>query len=452
MIDLGGFPTLFRSHLPRQRWYSGSEAPEGVTWLHSEVRGGAWPLMLRGIVDADGALYQVVCGLRPAEEEPEFLRGRDEAVIGVVPTALGPALAYDAVHDSHLGLGLLDALGDSAVRCRPMGFEQSNSSLVYDERVILKLYRRLHPGRNRDVEMTEALAAGGFDHVARPLAVDQLDLGAAGPFDLAVLQPFLTGGVDAWALALTSLRDLFGTFDTQQVPVIDDFTLPPEPVGPSGVGGDFAAEARRLGAITAEMHLKLAEAFGPSVADPRGWAGAIEDQLRAAVEAGFDVGSGAPVVDRLRQLDEAGMAIRTHGDLHLGQALRTDTGWFMLDFEGEPDRTPEERSQPTSALRDVAGMLRSFHYASRVALSGREEAEEMADAWETRNRWAFFDGYSQVAGPGGLLPPNPSAVSTVLAAFELEKALYELAYEASHRPEWQHIPRAALARMGMGSS
>jgi maltokinase len=138
-----------------------------------------------------------------------------------------------------------------------------------------------------------------------------------------------------------------------------------------------------------------------------------------------------------------------HGDYHLGQVLRTDAGWYVLDFEGEPARPLEERRRPTSALKDVAGMLRSFHYASAVARTERdaEELDELAAAWEERNREAFLRGYLRAAGPGGVLPPDPDCVGAVMAAFELEKAVYELGYERAYRPDWEAIPLAALRRL-----
>jgi maltokinase len=164
------------------------------------------------------------------------------------------------------------------------------------------------------------------------------------------------------------------------------------------------------------------------------------------------------VLERLADLGtgdagSAGVAIRVHGDYHLGQVLRTDAGWYVLDFEGEPARPLEERRRPSSPLKDVAGMLRSFHYASAVARTERdsESLDDLAAAWEERNRSAFMRGYLQAAEPGGILPPDPECVATVLAAFELEKAVYELGYERAYRPDWEHIPIGALRRLTASS-
>jgi maltokinase len=442
-----------RHFLPRQRWYSGSEAPSSVSIVEQIVLSAEWPRLVDLVVEADGARYQVTLGLRRIGEAPEFLRGRDEAVLGDVEADGEFVLAYDAVLDSELGLLLLDIASngtESADRVRPVGGEQSNSSLVYDDRLILKVFRRLHPGRNLDVEVTEALAAVGFTNVAPPLATYTREL-AGEEYDLVVVQPFLVGGVDGWALALTSLRDLFGVGDTQPVPIITD-DMPPPVVDPAEAGGDFASEARRLGTITAEMHLGLVQAFGAQPGNGRAWADTIEAQLRELDHPGFDQEQALDIIDAVRRSADVGPATRIHGDYHLGQVLRTDSGWYVLDFEGEPDRPPVERRRRSSPLRDVAGMLRSLHYASQVAQFDRArdgDCQGLAAAWEERNRESYLEGYVRTATKGGLLP-DPAATVALLAAFELEKAVYELKYERAHRPDWEQIPFRALTRLAGG--
>ena len=153
----------------------------------------------------------------------------------------------------------------------------------------------------------------------------------------------------------------------------------------------------------------------------------------------------------MRALKDAA-AIRVHGDYHLGQVLRTDAGWFVLDFEGEPARPLEERRQPSSPLKDVAGMLRSFDYAAAVALRERpEEAraahQQQALAWEERNRQAFLKGYFATDGVAELLPGDTGDVLAALTAWVLDKAVYELGYEIAHRPDWAVIPEAAITRL-----
>ena len=450
MIDTGLLLDSLPTHLARQRWYSGTAAPARVQVLDEDLLREAWSSLVWLLVDADGATYQVLLALRRGDR-PDFLSGKDDAVLGELHDGEGRLLVYDATVDPELSLFLLERVSEgkeTAAHVRPMTGEQSNTSLVYDDRLILKVFRRLHPGRNLDVEVTEALSAVGFANIARPLATWRRERTPDLPdFDLAVLQPFLFGGVDGWALALTSLRDLFGVSDTQQIPIITA-DMPPPTVDPAEAGGDFSAEARRLGTITAQMHIALREAFGEEHGDPRLWADQIAPQLEAVSHPAVDRRRARQIVDALRGLGDAGPALRVHGDYHLGQVMRTDSGWFVLDFEGEPARPPEERKRRSSPLRDVAGMLRSFHYASAVAVQDREpECTDLAGAWEQRNRKAFLEGYVRAAAKGGILP-DPAATEAVLAAFELEKAVYELGYEQSYRPEWQSIPLAALQRLG----
>jgi maltokinase len=228
--------------------------------------------------------------------------------------------------------------------------------------------------------------------------------------DLAVVNRFLSNGTDGFHLALTSLRDLYGAR-----------------VEPEEAGGDFAPDARRLGIITAHMHLAMASAFGTGPATPAAWADEAEASLEGVDLGDLDVGAVRRAFAALRDLDDAGTSVRIHGDYHLGQVLRTDAGWFVLDFEGEPLRPLEVRRRPTSPLRDVAGMLRSFHYAAAVALrqwndDGDDEVSFLADAWERHNAFAFLEGYAAAEGIDELLPNDEVARTVVRRAFELEKA------------------------------
>jgi maltokinase len=450
VIDVPSLLPAVASWLPRQRWYRGQAEPASLTVVDQEIRGDRFPVLVRLLVDADGALYQVLMGVRGRDEPQEFLRGHESALIADAPTHQGDAVVYDAVFDPELALVILDAVAphEKVERARLMGAEQSNSSLVYDERLILKLFRRIQRGHNPEVEVTEALAAQGFTCVAQPLATLRV-----GPFDLAILQPFLAGAVEGWALALTSLRDLFGMHDTSSIPIINP-DAPPPPPDPAQAGGDFAGEAARLGAMTGGMHVALADAFGRQPADPRAWAESIAAQLGVLGPGDVDPAGARAILDALAGLGSggsagAGAAIRVHGDYHLGQVLRTDAGWYVLDFEGEPARPLEERRLASSPLKDVAGMLRSFHYASAVARTERDDAAlgDLGAAWEDRNREAFLRGYLRAAGRGGILPPDPEGLAAVLRAFELEKAVYELGYERAYRPDWEAIPLAALRRL-----
>jgi maltokinase len=323
---------------------------------------------------------------------------------------------------------------------RPVGAEQSNSSVVLGEGVILKLFRRLQPGSNPDVEVTTGLDGVGFNHLASPRGVWRR---TTFDYDLAVAQEYLAGGTEGWALALTSLRDLYASEDED----------------PAAAGGDFAGEARRLGEMTGRMHVALGKAFAIHPPEPGSWADAL------LVRVG-ELGLEAVVGDRAQELAErmrtlgsdprSVPAIRVHGDLHLGQVMRTDAGWFVLDFEGEPARPVAERRRPWPADKDVAGMLRSFAYAAGAALQEREPAERdelraRGQEWEERNRSAFLDGYQGVDGldevlAGGKVGSEADLV--LMDFFELDKALYEVGYERAHRPDWEWIPLAAVERLG----
>jgi maltokinase len=426
--------------LPRQRWFGAHDRElQSVDIARFEVLKPAWPALLHVIADADlgdgsSARFQVLVGLRPAGEPADFLHGSEHATLGEFDTEEGPAYGYDALLDGELGLVLLAivAPGEAAERVRPITSEQSNSSLVYDDRLILKVFRRLSDGPNLDVEMTGALSRAGFTQVAAPLDRWQQD-----GTDLAVIQAYLAGGTEGWALALTSLRTL----------------LADSGVEASESGGDFSSEARRLGEVTADLHAALGQAFGTSPGDADEWADGMEVLLaRTPLPRDVDVDACHRIFSRLRGLDDPGLRQRVHSDYHLGQVMRTDAGWFILDFEGEPARPVEERRQPSSPFKDVAGMLRSFHYSSAVALRQRDQSETDSDAdaraadWEQRNRAAFLEGYLGNAVEGHVIRAD-LAWPAVLAAFELDKAIYEVAYEQAHRPDWVQIPLDAIHRI-----
>lgn len=445
MISADQLAVLLPDFLPRQRWYAAGETlPSSVevidfAVLRDQAPGMVWALAR---TPGDHASYQVVVGLRPLAETERFLEGKGRNLLGDVDTAEGPMLAYDALVDPELVLEVfaLAAPGEPASTVRALNVEQSNTSVVVDERHILKLFRRVHDGPNPDAELADALGSVGFASVPRAVATWQ-----RGGRDLAVVREFLGGGSDGWHLALTSLRDLY---DRQRPP--------------AECGGDFAPEARRLGEVTALLHIALAESLGTEAADAAAWAETMRVQRdRYAAQGALgrvDEVGVAEVEARLAGVGDPGVATRIHGDYHLGQVLRTDAGWFVLDFEGEPKLPVAERRVPSSALRDVAGMLRSFHYASQVGL--REHAavgdpddpalRALAAAWEDRNVGAFLAGYLGEPAVAALLPATESDTAVVLDAFVLAKAVYEVAYEHSHRPEWATIPIAAIERILAG--
>ncbi len=435
---------LLTGFLPRQRWFAGHEPPQSVAVTAVDLREGdpvlAWLLVDATDAGGEHATYQVVLGGRPAPCDLEFLQGKERVTVGEVDGWL----YYDALVDPELALAVLERVApdESAEVARPLVVEQSNTSVVYDERLILKLFRRLHPEPNPDVEITEVLGARGFPHVVPQLAEMRYE-GA----DLAVVRQYLLGSTDAWQLAHTSLRDLLGT------------RMPPEEAG-----GDFGPEAFTLGEVTGRLHLAMADAFGVGPADPAAWLASFRAQL-ARVPQGttevagetmkvadlVDVAAVDTVLADLVAVDDPGPAFRIHGDLHLGQFLLADAGWFVLDFEGEPVRPVAERLVASSPLRDVAGMVRSFHYAARTGLAerGRDVDPELVDlsaAWEARAVEAYLAGYRHVEGVDALLPASEEDLGKILRAFELDKAVYEVIYELAHRPDWVDIPASAVRR------
>lgn len=432
-VDLAAKVTpLLGDFLPRQRWF-GTDVVNGdttITFLEVQRKDPLLVWLVVETVAADGgvAAYQLVVGGRPAEGLHDFLLGKERVTLGQVDGIV----LYDALVDPELALDVLAAVApDETVDvARPLLVEQSNTSVVYDERLILKFFRRLHDAPNPDVEINRLLGDRGFPHVVAQRAELRRD-----DVDLAVVRDYLLGSTDAWQLAQTSLRDLLNS----RVP-------------PDEAGGDFDPDAAALGEVTATLHVELAEVYGTSPGRPEDWLEQMLAMLGRTRHRLEEPDRIERVLRSLVEVDDPGSAIRVHGDLHLGQLLRADTGWFVLDFEGEPARPIAERTQLSSPLRDVAGMVRSFHYAGQTALvdRGRDvdpEMGELADEWEQRAGQAFWRGYLSVPATADLLPADEQARESLLAAHELEKAVYEIAYELDHRPSWVDIPLSALDRI-----
>ena len=430
--------------------------------------------------------YALPLGRRPAgdplaERAPDF-------VIGGLPGS-GPArFLYDAVGDPDyvrwlwrsvhreatlrtpgatirftlLDSGTLDQDLDPPLRV--LGVEQSNTSLIIGDATFLKHLRRIEAGPSQELEMLEALDRAGFTHLAPLQAAVLYEPRGSAPTPVVLVQPFLHNATEGWTLALTSLRSLYSE--------AEDLAVSDSDARRSSVDervSDFAPEAARLGAVVGEMHLALAsatlgEAFAPvqlSAKHLRRWSDEMTAELDALLVRPDPVleplrsrrDALAACFGAIRDVTPSGLCIRVHGDLHLGQTLRTDSGWVILDFEGEPDRSPEQRRRRTSPLVDAAGMLRSFDYAAAVALTERilpESADWEAtlgygEAWADLSREAFWSAYLEAVAPAGLLP-DPKATGVLRRAFELQKAVYETSYELGHRPSWAAIPIRFLLR------
>jgi len=390
-----------------------------LLWVLAEVRGDKG----RG----EPVWYQLPVGA--SSEHPDELP--DVAHIGRMPTPRGEAHLFDALADEELALEFCGVIAPdlkfSAVRAQPG--EQSNTSLVLDERYIVKVFRRVQPGPNPDVEITEALGRVGYGGVPVPVVTWQRN-----NTDFAVVRRFERSRGDGVELATASLREMLN----RRRP-------------PRDCKLDFAKEAHRLGRDVAHLHVALAEAFGAAPADGAAWADDMSAQLHRVADGHLDTHRIEGVYQRLRGADDLGAAIRIHGDLHLGQVLRLARTWMVLDFEGEPARPVDERRRPSSPLRDVAGMTRSFHYASGLALreigTPDDELRLLSDSWAERAVNTFLSGYADVDEVHRLLPQARTSRDALLSVFEMDKAVYEVAYELAHRPDLVDLPVRAVERL-----
>jgi maltokinase len=315
---------------------------------------------------------------------------------------------------------------------RPMGVEQSNTSLVFDDRLVLKLYRRLEPGINPELELLRFLTEHGFPNIPALEGWAQY-LGKPMDATLATLQHFVASEGDGWKLALDSLEG----------------------------SNAFLDRVRRLGEVTGAMHTVLASDSSAAAFYPEEPSGEALALLVATVDEEIEelflslpddpalepiAGRGEEVREQLRLASHAGgtgRVIRHHGDYHLGQVLWADDDWVVIDFEGEPARGLTERRRKRSPLRDVAGMLRSFAYAASA--SELERGLKPPADWERRARAEFLSGYLEEVDSS--IIPSGQALDRLLALFELEKAVYELRYELDNRPDWVRIPVAGIARL-----
>jgi maltokinase len=308
-----------------------------------------------------------------------------------------------------------------------LGVEQTNSSIVLDNELIVKVYRRVEAGVNPEVELLHFFGRHGFENVPKLWAWWSY----AGPLmnaSLGVVQQFVPDAVDGWSLALEELAS------------------DPE---------TFLRRLWRLGEVIGQMHSVLASdpddpAFAPEDASQESLAlltATVDEEIDHVFLTLPETDAVAPIAGRsddvrallrgLSTVGSIGRRIRTHGDLHLGQLLWANDDWLVIDFEGEPARPLHERRLKQSPLRDVAGLLRSFTYAASVAGAAEHE---------TRAREQFLEGYMEAVQSAGIMPARETA-ERLLRIFELEKAIYELRYELSHRPDWVHIPVREILRL-----
>jgi maltose alpha-D-glucosyltransferase/alpha-amylase len=469
--------------LARQRWFGAKGQEIHRVRLEDAVRllpdPPTYLTLLRVSLAQGEERYLLPLSLEPSPPETA------QAALAELRGPWGQAVLYDATISPRFWQGLYDRWREGwsgrslkgrylaqaqglppAHQVHPLGVEQSNSSAIWDEGIFAKLYRKLEEGPNPEPELLEHLTRLGFPYIPHLLGQLTFRRGSLS-LHLGLLQEALPGDGDGWSYALEELGKFIGRIQQAQVP---EHTPPSHPLSIPGWLEDPGAEvlelARRLGVRTAELHLALAQAQGPGLnpeplapEDLPELAHRLEEALqeaRALLRAHPLRGQptqaewqrGLRRVRALAELPGGWLKIRIHGDYHLGQILRSRGELFILDFEGEPNRPLAERRQPAQALKDVAGMLRSFAYAAAVALG--ERPKKNVKSWvQTLLNWAqalFLEAYQTTAGEAAFLPP-PLARSGLLWGLQLEKALYELSYELGHRPEWARIPLEGLRQL-----
>ncbi len=448
-------------YLQHARWFGGKGRPFSVG---DSVRIGSLggddeePMVIVDLLpveyaDAQGGveLYQLPLSLY-RDPQPQL----DHAFVGWWDRGDGEFVhAYDALHD-RVAMGRYleafaaappggDAAGDGLRFRRVPGHDlavdvhstlfsgqQSNSSVAFGDDSLMKVFRKVTPGENPDITLHETLTRSGSEHVAALygwVEVDRPD----GPMHLAMLQQFLRTASDGWDLAQASVRNLYAEADLHA----------------DEVGGDFAAESARLGEAVAEVHATLRDQLGTHALSAADVAAQMTGRLELALPAVPELAAHEQMLrDAISRLAGLGRlpVQRIHGDLHLGQTLRTVRGWKLVDFEGEPAKPLAERTLPDSVWRDVAGMLRSFDYVSRVvehtmgneSPASHDQLAFRATEWADRNRDAFLAAYA-----GRELREDEDVL---LTAYVADKAVYEAVYEARNRPTWVTIPLDALSR------
>ena len=406
------------------------------------VRGRPTCYQLPLLVDQDGTLTD-------ATEVPERLKVFGELM------AHGDSVKgeHGVFHFGGPGLDpLAPAPGSKSIRV--MDAEQTNTSIVLDDDVIFKFFRRVERGVNPDLELNRLLTSEGFDHVPPQVGEATYEGTIDGEeltIDLGIAQRLIVDATEGWTWLLGKLHKMYDEVDPADLPEDRSFLLTERAAETLDALGD-------LGDVTASMHVALARndsdlSLVPEAMDETDL-GELRDRISASLGlAPADALKGiARVVKNLPALADAGAKIRIHGDYHLGQVLRSGRGWMVLDFEGEPLRSLEDRRAKQSPIKDVAGMLRSFNYAAIATLFERTEPDSeewqrlqpWADTWETLARDRFLSAYLMRAHEGRFLPSDRADLAVILEAFEIEKALYEIEYERGHRPDWVRIPERGI--------
>ncbi len=466
-------PELVQAWMGSQRWYAAKGTSPSVrrlaSWRLGDPAGevGVETLVVADDSGPEPVVYQVPLTYRGAP-----VPGLEHALVGVLEhSVLGRRWVYDAPHDPVYAAQLLELVQgrvraestaasdafDETVVAQPgrawtravtvrgskvLSGEQSNTSVILDcvdaagdpVPVIVKVFRMLSAGENPDVVLQSALVEAGSRRVPavvgsvagqwpEPDVAPEGEGGRTAYGHFAFAQEFLPGVEDAWRVALAALRS----------------------------GGDFSGPARALGEATAEVHAMLAAALGTTPTSDETARAIVTGMRERYAAARSEVAALHDHDDSVSAVFDAAEHVawpalqRIHGDYHLGQVLHTpDGGWVLLDFEGEPLRPLAERTRPDQWIRDIAGMLRSFDYAGGAVEHASDAPDVSARDWVASAQSAFLDGYAATAGE------DPRSRPALLAAFELDKAMYEVVYEVRNRPSWVDIPLAAIERLATG--
>jgi len=426
---------LVSSYGERHYGWKAEEAP--VTVVDAEVVAPGRPGLVDVIAEAGGRVVHLPLGLRAPGDQSQLLPEADVSVLGVFEDATGIAVVTEVLSDAQLSAALLHALTGQSTDpslVRQIRADERAVTLAIEDRLALTVFTELVPGPRLGLELLLALDKVGFNHIAAPVALWR----RAGHV-LGIVQEYLPGASTGWALALTSVRDLYASGG------------PPE-----FAGADFGSEARMLGTTAARMHLSLDEAFGRRSGDFAAWADALEEAVAPIAPRLLERPDVVDLLSEMRSIQGPCHAIRTHGDFHLGRLYRTELGWYVGDLgpggrphvtagtvpEG-PSASAPQSSKPNGAhepvfrspLADVADMLWSFGLVARTAANERdptgiEGLEELAEAWEHRNREEFLSGYLDVPGIGDLVPADQEVAGVLAAAFELERTALRMARKA----------------------
>lgn len=426
---------IVSSYAEHQYGWTADEA--AVSVRDSEVLASGRPGLVDVIAEAGGRLVHLPLGLRAPGDQSRLLPDAEASVLGLYEDSEGVAVVTGVLSDAELSEALLHELTgqhtDPAL-VRQIRADEGSVTLVMEDRLALTVFTELLPGPRLGLELFVALDEVGFNHIAAPIA-----LWRRAEHDLGIVQEYLPGASTGWALALTSVRDLYASGGPPEI-----------------AGGDFGSEARMIGTMTARMHLALDEAFGRRSGDFSAWTEGIEETVRHIAPRLLGRPDVVELLAYMRGIEGPCHAIRTHGDFHLGRVYRTELGWYVGDLApgGRPNvsagivpDTPSghvpESSNAHSALEpvfrsplaDVADMLWSFGLVARTAANehdptGRAGLDDLAEAWEQRNREAFLSGYLSVPAIEDLVPPDFEAVGVLAAAFELERTALRMARRA----------------------